>query len=298
MTVRNVLVAFDFGEAADAVLAYGRAFARSFGATLHVMHVGENVFMRAVVGDPRSIQDSALRRVQERLTEEDRRLLNVRIVSEVSDDVTDAVVGYARTEQVDLIVTGTHGRTGLERSLIGSVAEHIVRNAPCPVLTVRQHERDFVPVRDPYGPIKLNTVLVATDFGEAAEAAVKSAHLLSARFGATLHAIHVVSDAHLEMLGDAIPTSTTLKRDVEEAAKKRLDESIARGGASAGPVHTTVLTAHSPTFAVLDYAKDHEVDLIVMGTHGRGMLGRMLMGSVAERVVRLAPCPVLTVKHA
>jgi len=293
--VRNVLVAFDFGDTAAAVLAYGRAFARSFGATLHVMHVGENVFMRAVVGDPRNLQDSALRRLQERLTDEDRRLLNVHVVSEVSDDVADAVVGYARTEHMDLIVTGTHGRTGLEHSLIGSVAEHIVRHAPCPVLTVRQLERDFVPVHDASGSIALKTVLVATDFGEAAAAAVATARMLSARFGATLHAIHVVSDAHLEMLADAIPASTTLQRDIEQAAKKRLDGAIAGG---AEPVHTTVLTAHSPTFAVLDYAKDKEIDLIVMGTHGRGVLGRMIMGSVAERVVRLASCPVLTVKHA
>jgi len=300
--VRNVLVAFDFGEAADAVLAYGRAFARSFGATLHVVHVNENVFLRAVAGDPRSIQENALQRVKERLTDEDRRSLHVRVVGEASDNVAQTVVDYARAEHIDLVVTGTHGRTGLERSIIGSVAEHIVRTAPCPVLTVRRHERDFVPVGEPGGgsTMALKTVLVATDFGEAAEVALASARSLSAQFGAVLHAIHVVSDAHLEMLGDAIPTGTseTLKHDIEQAARKRLEESIARGGASAAPVHATVLTAHSPTFAVLDYAREQAVDLIVMGTHGRGVLGRMIMGSVAERVVRLAPCPVLTVKHA
>src|SRR6186713_1797609 len=147
--VRNVLVAFDFGEAADAVLAYGRAFARSFGATLHVVHVNENVFLRAVAGDPRSIQENALQRVKERLTDEDRRSLHVRVVGEASDNVAQTVVDYARAEHIDLVVTGTHGRTGLERSIIGSVAEHIVRTAPCPVLTVRRHERDFVPVGEP-----------------------------------------------------------------------------------------------------------------------------------------------------
>ena len=302
--VRNVLVAFDFGEAADAVLAYGRAFARSFGATLHVLHVNENIFMRAVVGDPRSMQANALERVKERvkerITDDDRRSLRVRVVGEASDNVAQTVVDYARAEHIDFIVTGTHGRTGVGRAVLGSVAEHIVRTAPCPVLTVRQHERDFVALGEAAGStMALKTVLVATDFGEAADAALAVARSISARVGAALHAVHVVSDAHLEMLSDALTTSapTTLRRDIEAAASKRLEEWFTRGGAPAGPVHTSVLTSHSPTFAILDYAKEQGVDLIVMGTHGRGMLGRMVMGSVAERVVRFAPCPVLTVKH-
>jgi len=295
--VRNVLVAFEFGDTSEAVLAYGRAFARSFGAVLHVMHVTENAFLRAVAGDPRNMEEAALQHLNERLTEEDRRALNVRVVSETSDNPAHAVVDYARAEHVDLVITGTHGRTGLNRTLMGSVAEQIVRTAPCPVLTVRQHERDFVRLGHPHdSTITLKKMLVPTDFGEAADAALVLARSLAGRFGAELHAMHVVPDAYLNTLGDSIATvNPALGLELEQAARTRLEKSLAMRDVAAGTTKAVVMTAASPTFAVLDYAKAQGMDLIVLGTHGRNTLGRMLMGSVAERVVRLAPCPVLTV---
>jgi len=134
---RNVLVAFD-SDLAEVALDYGRTVARAFGSTLHVIHASENLFMRAVMGDPRDIQEAELRRVNERLTDEDRQLLKARVVGGTSDNPAEAIVDYARREGIDLIITATHGRSGLEHALIGSVTEQVMRTAPCPVLTVRR----------------------------------------------------------------------------------------------------------------------------------------------------------------
>ena len=145
IALRNILVATDFSEASEAALLYGQAIARQFGATLHVFHALDNVFMRAIMADPHVVRASVTRRLQERLGE-DRGVLAGHAIVEVSDHPADSIVAYARAAEVDLIITGTHGRTGLAHALIGSVAEQIVRRASCPVLTVRHPEREFVTV--------------------------------------------------------------------------------------------------------------------------------------------------------
>jgi len=143
IVLKQVLVATDFEPASDAALAYGRALARSFGASLHVLHVAANQFLRPSPTDPSVIKAAYLRSLDSRLTADDRAR-DARAVLEVSDETADTIVEYARAEGIDLIVMGTHGRTALAQWLVGSVAERVVRTAPCPVLTVRHPERDFV----------------------------------------------------------------------------------------------------------------------------------------------------------
>jgi nucleotide-binding universal stress UspA family protein len=144
IVLKDVLVATDFSPPSDSALIYGRALARAFGATLHVLHVTENLFMRATAADPHAAKASVMRTLEERLTADDRAQLHARAVLETSDHPADAIIEYATSARADLIVMGTHGRSGLSHLLVGSVAERVVRNAPCPVLTLRQPEREFV----------------------------------------------------------------------------------------------------------------------------------------------------------
>ena len=136
-TITEILVATDFGQAAAEALTYGRTLARSFGASLHVLHVVENVFLRAIVADPSHVEAVARRQLIEGLTDDDQTTLHARIVIETSDQPAEAIVAYARAANISLIVMGTHGRGTMERLLMGSVAERVIRTAPCPVLTVR-----------------------------------------------------------------------------------------------------------------------------------------------------------------
>jgi len=151
--LKNILVATDFSEPSDAALAYGRELARTFGARLTVLHVADNIAARAYGADGIVFVEPDLQEELEAMARKNlARLLagdegvDIRsepvVVSASSPAV--AIVHYAREQTVDLIVMGTHGRGAMAHLLMGSVAERVVRTAPCPVLTVRHPEHDFV----------------------------------------------------------------------------------------------------------------------------------------------------------
>jgi nucleotide-binding universal stress UspA family protein len=145
----------------------------------------------------------------------------------------------------------------------------------------------------------LTQVLVATDFSEPSAVALRYGRELARRFDATLHVLHVVPNIFLGTFraNDFTAIAPDLQQQVEDDARRRLHELVLDSDRSEPPTITAIVTADSPASMIVDYAKEHGVDLIVMGTHGRGAVAHLLLGSVAERVVRLAPCPVLTVRH-
>jgi len=153
ITLKHILVATDFSEPSDAALTYGRALARNFNATLHVLHVVGNVSTLAYGAEgyviplmemQQEVEAAALRQLEERLIDNDVRPVKTERVLLTSDAPARAIVEYARNASIDLIVTGTQGRGGVAHLVMGSVAERVVRTAPCPVLTVRHPEHEFV----------------------------------------------------------------------------------------------------------------------------------------------------------
>jgi nucleotide-binding universal stress UspA family protein len=150
--IANVLVATDFGEASASALAYGREFARTFGARLHVLHVIENPMMWAgpetsgidFVQVQRDLEAAAQKQLDRLVTPEDR--LQLRAVTVIRTGRTPAVeiAGQAKLANIDIIIMGTHGRGAVTHLVMGSVAEKVVRLAPCPVLTVRHPEHEFL----------------------------------------------------------------------------------------------------------------------------------------------------------
>jgi len=149
INLKTVLVPTDFGAASDAALTYGRTLARIFGAELHLLHVMDNTFFRPIAADPLSVKVTTYKHLHDKLTAADRGELHARAVVEGSDEPHQVIVDYAKAYRIDLIVMGTHGRQGAAHMLMGSVAERVVRTAPCPVLTVRESERDFVVADSP-----------------------------------------------------------------------------------------------------------------------------------------------------
>ena len=153
MALKKVLVATDFEPASESALRYGRVLARSFGAELHVLHIVENLLAHAVdvysyasdaPGAQRDLEHDARARTEALLDDDDRRELRAVAVTKTSNGPADAILDYARENGIDLILMGSHGRGAVARFLMGSVAERVVRMAPCPVLTVRHPEHDFV----------------------------------------------------------------------------------------------------------------------------------------------------------
>ena len=153
IALEKILVATDFSEPSEAALAYGRELARNFSSMLLVVHAVDDIIARSagtdgfVFADPAlqdQIEATARTRVESLLSDEDREVLRAEAAVIVSNTPAYAIVDYAQKANVDLIVMGTHGRGAVAHLLLGSVAERVVRTAPCPVLTVRHPEHEFV----------------------------------------------------------------------------------------------------------------------------------------------------------
>jgi nucleotide-binding universal stress UspA family protein len=146
--------------------------------------------------------------------------------------------------------------------------------------------------------IKIKNILVATDFSEPSDSALEYGRALALNFGARLHVLHVVEIPMFSAGADGAAYDFALMQEsMEEDARRRLADLLGPENGQPPAMTTVVKTAPSPAVVIADYANDANIDLIVIGTHGRGMLGHLLMGSVAERVVRIAPCPVLTLRN-
>jgi nucleotide-binding universal stress UspA family protein len=153
VTLKRILVATDFDEAADVALEYGRELARCFGASLDVLHVADNMIARGLTGEgfmaaypelQHEVEQTAEKLLAERISDEDRTTLHARAVVRTSTSPALAIVEYAQSAGIDLIVMGTHGRGAMAHFLVGSVAERVVRTAPCPVLTLKHPEHEFI----------------------------------------------------------------------------------------------------------------------------------------------------------
>ena len=141
--------------------------------------------------------------------------------------------------------------------------------------------------------LAFKTILVATDFSDASNLALEYARVLAARFGAGLRILHVVQTPIPLGSEMYVPEVMTVAERAVQEAQEHLSATLA--GIDGPEVIGQVLVGLAPR-KIVEYASDHDVDLIVMGTHGRGAIAHLLMGSVAERVVRTAPCPVFTVR--
>ena len=154
IVLKKVLVATDFSESSNGALAYGRELAFTFGARLVIVHVTENVLARGpgggdgvVFADPelqRSLEGGARCQLESLISDEDREQLDAVGVVLTSNSPAQAITEFAKEAAADLVVLGTHGRGAMARLLMGSVANRVVRTAPCPVLTVRTPARDVV----------------------------------------------------------------------------------------------------------------------------------------------------------
>ena len=303
--ITHVLVPTDFSSTSAAARAYARTLAMAFDASLHLVHAFEDPHAPASFAAemyapvPLPLRETMLAEVERRLLEEfpaqDRA--RVRGTAEVvAGPPAKAIIECAHARAADLIVMGTHGRGGMAHLLLGSVAERVVRTSDCPVLTVREPR-----------PRGIHRILVPTDFSETADAALDWARLLATRFGSSLQLLHVLDDPFVTegLAAEAYMTEApVLRTALLSDARARLADRVAplrrarvfEEGSGIPRIDTEVLFGHG-AHTIAEYAGEREMDLIVMGTHGRRGVAHLVLGSVAEKLVRTAPCPVLSVRR-
>jgi nucleotide-binding universal stress UspA family protein len=281
----RILFPTDGSEAASTVFDHVLDVAEAHDATLHVLSVADTAHDSVTRIEGRVID--VLEREGERVVDEAAERAGNRRVSVVTDvlqgGVPETITAYAAEYDIDLVAMPTQGRTGLDRLLLGSTTERVLRQTTVPVLTLRPDDPARYPYRD---------VLVPTDGSACASAALDRALAVATATGATLHVLSVVDATSL---GTDVYSGTQVEV-LEEDAQTVVTE--ARTAAEDAPLESVVEAVEfgsSVTREIRSYADEHGIDLVVMGTHGRTGVERHLLGSVAEKTVRSTPVPVLTV---
>ena len=203
----------------------------------------------------------------------------------------DEICRLARELPADLIITPTHGRTGLKHVFLGSTAERIVQHSPCPVLVARQTKKQ------PKNRVRssINTILVPVDFSDCSLEGLNHAIQWAEKFVAKIFVLNVV-DLGISFTGNEYgPYDLSKYREMaRQEAERRMREFVRAAKFGRVPFETAIRTGSSVE-EISAFAESHDVDLIITSTHGWTGLKHILIGSVAEQMVRQAPCPVLVV---
>lgn len=293
--LQKILVPRDFSPSSEHALRHALDLAGRTGAEVHLLFA-EVLYADAEVPAttwPISAQEALRERLLEGLEQqEDGKTSGLRFEPAVVRDVAaaPAIVTYAQEHDIDLIVMGTHGRRGVRRLLLGSTAEEVVRTAPCPVFTARCPETPAA------GLEGINAILVPVDFSVHARTALRHASALAALYHTRLDLLHVIEEQmHPAFYNTGVWSIYDVVPNIEEKALEALETFYRETESPVADVDFHVRYGHA-AHEIVDFARKNDSDLVVMATHGLRGLEHFLMGSVAEKVVRQSPAPVVTVK--
>lgn len=269
----DILVPLDDREPATNALDYALDVAARHDGTVHLLYVADTnkpsqvQYQGAVVDVLEQEGEAVLSDAQERAASAAVSVEKYLVQADPREEIV------ARAERVDLVVMGTHGRSGIDGYLLGSVTEHVVRKTETPVVTVREAATWTYPHE---------TILVPFDGSPHARDALDLATAVAADAGATLQLLSVVDKPTFGGFGAS--TGEEDARELLDTAAADVDDVTVETRVETGAVPETIRTV----------ATNAGVDLLVMGTHGRQGVNERLLGSTTDRVLRSAPVPVLT----
>jgi nucleotide-binding universal stress UspA family protein len=284
ITLKNILFATDFSQAADAAAPIAIEIAQRYGAKVYGVHL--NQFENYALASPEAW--SAMAQAAEKETKKHNQHLEEQLngveheVVIAEGNISEVITNLIQQKEIDLVVLGTRGRKGLGKALLGSVAEQILRQALCPVLTVGPHVNLW---SDQYA--KMREILYATDLATDTPVAAPYAVSLAQENQAHLVLLHVIEDPKA---GDLVHSPEVL--DLKERKLQRLVTAQAELWCEP----TYIVEQGASAEKILDVAKRRHTDLIVMGARpARGLATHLNIGTV-HNVVSQATCPVLTVR--
>ena len=294
-SIERILCPIDFSDISQHALGYATAIARWYQARLTVLFVYSNV---AAMDLPPLILDDVDRA---RLLSEMRRFAScvpstvpVDFLLQEAGFAHDEIVAQASATRADLLVLGTHGRSGFQHLVLGSVTEKVMRKVTCPTL--------IVPPRVPDTTVpafaQFRRILCPIDFSDSSLAALEHAIGIAEETDAQLTLLHVVEIP--PVMSDepaAIEVDLSRVREVaEERARRRLHELVPEQVRTFCTIDTAVVEGRAHR-EILRQAAEKQADLIVMGVHGRGALDLLVFGSTTHHVIRASACPILVVRQ-
>ncbi len=301
LNVQNIIVPIDFSKMSVQAIQIARQLARRFGASIHLAHVRHLHYAGDfVVPAPPIVPFPFMTYEQEGEQAALKELKMVASECGVSSATCDVLSGappfdeicrLAQTVPADLVVMPTHGRTGLKHVFLGSTAERIVQHSSCPVLVTRGSALQA----NNGSRFRIKTILVPVDFSSCSREGLRYAIAFANEFGAKIILLHATYLGYVYSCdGTAIYDIPGLQKAARKAAERKMHELV--GSVNFGAVKCEMaFTDGSPVIDICAFAKDHDVDLIITSTHGFTGFTHVLIGSVAEQVVRHAPCSVLVV---
>ena len=299
--LKTIVMGTDFSHSANKALAHAIGFAKMFGARLVIVVVYDLVhLMIEMAPEMGPVPDEfpsnfptreKLKKAMDELADR-ARAEGVSTETRIEDGrAYVSLIRVARERQAGMLVMGTRGLTGLDHILVGSTAEQVVRMAPCPVLTVRAAADE--PGTPEFGNIR--HIVVPVDFSIFSQEAVECVIPIAERFNSEIYLFHV-HEQHLYALN---PPGTPTQSGAGEHTREQISDQMAkllRMFLERGLQATSRMGEGRTDEQIVKTAENVHADLIVMGTHGRTGLQHTLIGSIAEKVVRRSPCPVVTIK--
>ena len=298
-TFKHILLTTDLSPNAEAAVPFAVALAKQSGGTIHLFHAFENEMREALMSGNlfgASAWLTAVHKQREEKLTEFAMNLSAKTGLEITHTCVhghpaNEAITFARKVNADLIVLSTHGRTGIQHLILGSVAEKVVRLSPVPVLTVRPGE---------IVPDEFKTILVPTDFSANADAALPFAVKLAKQHGAKLILAHVVENSTYysdttwsEGIG---PDVEQWMESIKAQGEKKLAEAAALLASKSEVPVTAVLKCGRAHEEICAIAKEHKADIMVLSTHGYTGFSHLAYGSVAERVLRSCSVPMVSIR--
>lgn len=297
LKIKKILFPTDFSKCSEQAFTHAIHFAKEFNAELHILNVNTFIennpqYMNRLSGitDIKTMNEDITNNQINKLVDS-ANLENLKIVKikKHGVSVSPTILKYANDNEIDLIVMGTHGRRGLGHLFLGSVAEEIVRLSKSPVLTIREEEK-------PTLISKIDNILVPIDFSERSNVSIKYAIEIAKVYNSKLQLLHVLEDtipAAYSLSG--IMSIYDIDPNIEEKIKNNI-EKVFKETIKTEVEHQSSVTNGHAVKEILNFANNNNTDLIVIATHGLTGIEHLMIGSVAEKVSRMAHCPVFITK--
>jgi nucleotide-binding universal stress UspA family protein len=284
----------DFSESSRRALEWSSRFSKAVGARLEVLHVVDTALLSIgnLVAVPNAF-DELRERAEEAFAqlklEVDLSRATIDIAGGVPEDV---VVKTANRGDVDLLVMGTHGLSGFQKFLLGSVTEKVLHRVHVPLLSISAGDGRETPLSDP------RAILMAIDFGPESQAVVRHGTWLAEHFRAKLVALHVVRVPYVVLSEGSFEPLTRMEVDrlTDSLAAKRREDLEALLPESPGGERQAVVRVGAPFDSLREGVREHKADMVILGAGGHGEAGIRWLGSTCHKMVRLAPCPVMVVR--